>query len=121
MKSGATAISSDMLFGREAEEKQKKEDPRWNSASLGALGEKLQDHLYARSSVGSKSSSIISMLSNPFYQSPLGNNSMEDYKVAAQETAGRLATGAYAKASQAKHAALDWITSMTADPNAATK
>lgn len=102
MKSGATAISSDMLFGREAEEKQKKEDPRWNSASLGALGEKLQDHLYARSSVGS-------------------NNSMEDYKVAAQETAGRLATGAYAKASQAKHAALDWITSMTADPNAATK
>lgn len=46
---------------------------------------------------------------------------MEDYKVAAQETAGRLATGAYAKASQAKHAALDWITSMTNATNQDTK
>jgi len=46
-----------------------------------------------------------------------GSNSLEEYKVAAQETAGRLATGAYNKASQAKHAALDWITSMTSSTN----
>ena len=45
---------------------------------------------------------------------------MQEYKVAAKETAGRImeksqyvANGAYSKASQAKHAALDWITSMT--------
>ena len=88
-----------MLFGEGNDPK----DKRWsNSASIHAFGEKLQDHLVvARSSLGS------------------GGN-MEEYKQQAKEKAGQLmekgsyvAAGAYTKASQAKHAALDWITNMT--------
>lgn len=55
VKSGATAISSDMLFGTEEAPKQQ-EQGRWSTpASLSALGEKLVDHVeVARASLGSK-------------------------------------------------------------------
>jgi hypothetical protein len=53
VKSGATAIGSEMLFGEE--EKAKDSNGRWSTpASLASFGEKLQDTLIARSSVGSK-------------------------------------------------------------------
>ena len=82
----------------------KKEQGRFSTpASVPSLTERLSDHILARGSFGSG-----------------GGGSMEGYKDAAKETAGKLyekstyvATGAYTKASQAKHAALDWITSMT--------
>ena len=52
MKSGATAISSDMLFGRDPEPKQDKNQAaagRWSTpASLSAIGEKIQDYLPSR-------------------------------------------------------------------------
>ena len=43
---------------------------------------------------------------------------MEEYKTEAKETASRLGTAAYTKASEAKHAALDWITAMTSNNGA---
>ena len=103
VKSGATAISSDMLFGEDNVPKSKGTDGRWSTpASISAIGEKLQDQLIARASFGS------------------GGGSIDGYKTAAKETADKIyekgtyvASGAYTKASQAKHAALDWITSMT--------
>jgi len=54
VKSGATAISSDMLFGDDKPKESNGEGGRWSTpASLADLGEKLQDHLQARSSIGS--------------------------------------------------------------------
>ena len=57
---------------------------------------------------------------NQFYS--IGANSYEDIKViatekaaSAKETAGMLSNAAYSKAREAKHAALDWITSMTSN------
>ena len=101
-KSGATAISSEMMFGEGNDPKLKEQ--RWSTpAAISALSEKLQDQLVARS---------------PSFGS--GGN-VEVYKQSAKETADKIyekgtyvANGAYTKASQAKHAALDWITSMTA-------
>ena len=53
IKSRATAIGSEMLFGEE--EKPKEAAGRWSTpASLQGLGEKLQDQIAARSSFGSK-------------------------------------------------------------------
>lgn len=41
-KSGVTAISSDMLFGREEEPRPKPEAGRWSTpATISAIGEKL--------------------------------------------------------------------------------
>ena len=93
-----------MLFGEE-QQKAEPEAGRWSTPSMVSLTEKLQDHLMvARASIGS--------------------GSVEGYKAQAKETAGVLiekgsyvASGAYSKASQAKHAALDWITAMTASSN----
>jgi len=103
VKSGATAISSEMLFGKDNDPKRDDNNGgRWSTpVSMTTLGERLQDHLMARNSFGS-------------------GGSTEEYKKAAKETADKLyekgsyvAAGAYSKASMAKHAALDWITSMT--------
>ena len=56
VKSGATAIGSEMLFGEEEKAKESDNAGRWSTpASLQGLGEKLQDQLVARSSFGSKS------------------------------------------------------------------
>jgi len=76
-----------MMFG--GKEDPKGEQGRYSTpASVPSLSERLQDHILARSSVGS------------------GGGSMEGYKEAAKETAGKLyekssyvATGAYTKAS----------------------
>ena len=57
VKSGATAISSDMMFGTEESQANQK-DGRWSTpaAKVATFGERLQDHISARSisSVGSK-------------------------------------------------------------------
>ena len=57
VKSGVTAISSDMLFGREEEPRPQQEAGRWSTpaGTLSAIGEKIYD---IRSSVGSKFSSL---------------------------------------------------------------
>ena len=98
MKSGATAISSEMLFGEQPKQPVNNQNGRWSTpASLSALGEKIQDHIIvARTSMGSS-----------------GGKSMEEYKQAVKEKTTQIAAGAYEKASYAKHAALDWITTMT--------
>ena len=85
MKSGATAISSDMFFGNEEHPKNIDNQGRWSApVNISALGEKLHDHYLARSSVGSESGSV------------------EGYKEAAKEKAGQIyekgtyvASGAY--------------------------
>ena len=116
VKSGATAISSDMLFGREEQVKQpSSQGGRWSqpavAASLQAMGERTQaaiGNAMSRSSMGSE-----------------GSSSLQEYKDVLKEKGGQLASGAYQKggelaagayqsATYAKHAALDWITSMTA-------
>lgn len=133
VKSGATAISSDMLFGREEQMKQaSNQGGRWSqpavTASLQALGEKAQAAVGAamsRSSVGSNNAGADGS----------EGSGLADYTAKGKELAsgayakgGELASGAYVKggelanatygkASYAKHAALDWITSMTASSN----
>lgn len=53
ISSGATAISSEMMFG---EEQSKQEAGRWSTPSMVSFTEKLQDHLtVARASIGSGS------------------------------------------------------------------
>lgn len=56
VKSGATAISSDMLFGKEEKKPDNKNEGRWSTpATITALGERISDHLVvARHSLGSK-------------------------------------------------------------------
>jgi hypothetical protein len=96
VKSGAKAISSEMLFGEETKQSQKKEQGRWSTpVSLQAIGDKIQDHIIARTSIGSSS-----------------GQSMEEYKQQAKQRASEIAAKTYEKASQAKHAALDWFSSM---------
>jgi hypothetical protein len=54
VKSGATAIGSEMLFGQD-EQPNEGAAGRWSTpASIVGFGEKLQDHLISRSSFGSK-------------------------------------------------------------------
>lgn len=82
-----------MLFGKEPE---KKEAGRWSTpAQIQALSEKLQDK-FARTSFGSGNS-----------------GSLNEYKEAARQKAEALANVTYQKASNAKHAALDWLSSYT--------
>jgi len=90
VKSGATAISSDMLFGENNQPSKDKEGGRWSTpaASMTTFSEKISDHIVARASFGSNGESI------------------ESYKQAAKETAGKMmekgqyvASGAYSKAS----------------------
>jgi len=61
IKSGATAIGSEMLFGEEEKAKDTGSAGRWSTpASLQGLGERLSDQLAARSSFGSAGSGSIS-------------------------------------------------------------
>lgn len=72
VKSGATAISSDMMFGNEESQANQK-DGRWSTpaAKVATFGERLQDHIAARSisSVGT-------------------NLNVKEYKDQAKQTAG---------------------------------
>jgi hypothetical protein len=90
-----------MFFGEEDKANKEKEG-RWSTPASVSFGERIQDQIIARASFGS------------------GSESIESYKQAAKETAGKMlekgqyvASGAYSKAREAKHAALDWITSFT--------
>lgn len=90
LKSGATAISSDMMFGSEAA-------GRRSQPETVSLGQRLSDQYQAA-------------------RLTAGSNGLQS----AKETAGIIyekgtyvANGAYTKASQAKHAALDWFATMT--------
>lgn len=102
MKQQPSAISSDMFFGRDGESKPNDKEGRWSTpANMPSLKDRLQDQFVARSA-------------------SFGGGSGAEYQAKAKETADIIyekgqyvATGAYIKASQAKHAALDWITSMT--------
>ena len=110
IKSGATAIGSEMLFGEEEKAKDTGSAGRWSTpASLQGLGEKLSDQIAARSSFGSKL--------KPFDQFLLGagSGSITETIQSAKQMAKGYAPEAYEKASQAKHAALDWITGMTSN------
>jgi hypothetical protein len=55
VKSGATAIGSEMLFGQDEQPKDEGSAGRWSTpASIVGFGGRLQDHLISRSSFGSK-------------------------------------------------------------------
>ena len=73
---------------------EKPSEGRWSTPAMPSFTERLQDHIIARSSLGS--SEAIKQTANNIY-----------------EKGTYVANGAYEKASLAKSAALDWITSMT--------
>jgi hypothetical protein len=103
-----------MLFGEEEKAKENSSAGRWSTpASLATLTERLQDTLVARNSFGSKFATSL------FFLLGSGSGSIKEAVTSAKALARSYAPGAYDKASQAKHAALDWITNMTANSSSA--
>jgi hypothetical protein len=91
------AMSSEMFFAKENEANNEKEGRYSTPTSMPSFSERIQDHMAARSSIGSGNNrEAIKQTANNIY-----------------EKGQYVANGAYVKASVAKSAALDWITSMT--------